>query len=159
MTTSLHPAQIQLRDRRDEDKAIYGGDSRQDEADTTDFWRSIGRSTVILTSSSATSGSIWRSCGTLGSRCKHLGMFHPGSHTPTRVRALTGDNTSPVGDLGATSVAAAQPSSSMTPPAPCHQRAHSFAVARPPHPTPHAAAGAPSTTQTAALVGSGSAPR
>ena len=26
MTTSLHPAQIQLRDRRDEDKAIYGGD-------------------------------------------------------------------------------------------------------------------------------------
>ena len=50
-------------------KAIFGGDSREDEADTTDFWRSIGRSTVIIfNNDAATSGSIWHSLGTLSSR-------------------------------------------------------------------------------------------
>ena len=59
----------ETRGRRNQDKAIYGPDSRQDEADTTDFWRSIGRSTVIITSARHT-GSVWGSCGTLGARCK-----------------------------------------------------------------------------------------
>ena len=53
-------------------KAIFGGDSREDEADTTDFWRSVGRSTVIIAGSPhcplATAGGVWHSCGTLSSR-------------------------------------------------------------------------------------------
>ena len=50
-------------------KAIFGGDSREDEADATDFWRSIGRSTaIIFPSNTATSGSVWHSLGTLSSR-------------------------------------------------------------------------------------------
>jgi hypothetical protein len=68
-------------------KAIFGGDSREDEADTTDFWRSIGRSTaIIFPSDAATSGSVWHSLGTLSSRYnggrRKRPIVHPSLCTP-----------------------------------------------------------------------------
>ena len=47
------------------DKAIYGPDNRVDEADTTAEWRSVGRSTVVLTNRMQIGGTWGSGYGTL----------------------------------------------------------------------------------------------
>ena len=60
-------------------RAIYGSDSRVDEAETTPAWRAVGRSTVLLIGHSQVQGGRYSACaGTLGARyqCPSGLRFH-----------------------------------------------------------------------------------
>jgi len=60
-------------------QAIYGVDSRYDEADVSPCWQAVGRSTVPLVTASKVSGNVWASCGTLGDRYSCPGGIRFGS--------------------------------------------------------------------------------
>ena len=49
-------------------RAVYGRDSRVDEAEATPTWRAIGRSTALLVGPSLVQGGRYAQCSTLGAR-------------------------------------------------------------------------------------------
>jgi len=62
------PSDYHPNNNRANSRAIYGVDSRYDEADVSSCWQEVGRSTAMLVKPEVIEGNVWSDCGTLESR-------------------------------------------------------------------------------------------